>query len=277
MRQLFLALALLCAGAAHAQSMSSTLGPLPAPIKLAVQGGMRVENKFSAAGGLTGWILSAPGSNDFRVAFTPPGGEVLVAGIMRNGTGDDLTRQYIDRYAPKHDLDTYWSRLGAVRYIAQGAQGSAVKSVIYAFMDPNCIYCHLAWEAFQPYMKVGLQVRWVPTGIQGGDSPAQAAALLNAKDPSAAFDDHERTWDPQHGHPGIQPMSQIPPALKQALDTNSRLMVEMNIHGTPAFVYQDADGHARLLEGMPKLAQIPLMTGLPAQKHPEKNLQMFAQ
>lgn len=277
MKKFLLAISLCAAAAAHAQSMSSTIGVLPAPIRLAVQGGMRVENKFPAAGGLTGWILSTPGSNDYRVAFTPPGGDVLVAGIMRNGTGDDLTKQYIDRYAPKHDLDGYWARLGSLKTIPQGAQGAAVKSVIYAFMDPNCIFCHLAWEAFQPYMKVGLQVRWVPTGVQGGDSPAQAAALLSAKDPAAAFDDHERTWDPQHGKPGITPLDQIPVALKDALDTNSRLMVEMNIHGTPAFVYRDADGHVRLLEGMPKLSQIPTMTGLPVQKHTEKNLQLFAQ
>lgn len=275
MKRLLLALACCASVCASAQTMSSTIGALPAPIRLAVQGGMRVENRFQAAGGLTGWILSAPGSSEYRVAFTPPGGEVLVAGIMRSATGEDLTKLYIDRYAPKRDLDVYWQRLATLRTIAQGAQGSAVKSVIYGFMDPNCIYCHLAWEAFQPYMKSGLQVRWIPTGVQGGDSPAQAAALLAAKDPSAAFDAHERTWDPQHGKPGIAPLASIPPALKDALDANSRMMVEMNVRGTPAFVYQDASGHVRLLEGMPKLPQIPAMTGLPEQTLNEKNLDLF--
>lgn len=275
MKKLVLLLSMALSGLANAQNSTSLVGALPAPIQLAVQGGMRVENKFAAAGNLTGWILAVPGSSDYRVAFTPPTGDVVIAGVMRNAAGDDLTQQYIEEYAPKHNLDAYWPRLANARTINQGAQGNAVKSTVYAFFDPNCVYCHFVWEAFQPYMKAGLQVRWVTTGVLGGDSPAQAAALLSSKDPAAALDQHERTWNPRNGVAGVAPLATIPAAIKSALDANARLLNEMSIRGTPALVYRDTSGRVRVLEGMPKLNQLPSITGLPAIKNTDRNLDVY--
>ncbi|KWT98370.1 MULTISPECIES: thiol:disulfide interchange protein DsbG [unclassified Variovorax] len=270
-----LALAFGFVAAGHAQDATPTSpAAIPAPLQLAIQGGMKVENKFDAAGGLTGWILSQ-GVGKYLVAYTPPGGEVVLAGMLRNAKGEDLTKQYLDKYAPKPDYDKFWSRLESTQTINEGAQGSAAKSVIYAFMDPNCIYCHFAWKALQPYEKVGLQVRWVPVAILGGNSPGQAAALLTSKDPVAAFAEHQRTWDPKKNQVGITPLASIPMSAKKTLDANSSLMVELGVSGTPGIFYKDAKGKVQKVDGMPGLRDLPGITGLPEQAITDPELQRF--
>lgn len=262
------------AGAAHAQEAAPATAALPAPLQLAVQGGMKVESKFDAAGGLTGWVLSQ-GVGKYLVAYTPPNGEVVMAGMLRNAKGEDLTKQYLDKYAPKPDYQAFWSRLEKSTTIHQGAEGAAVKSVIYAFMDPNCIYCHYAQKALTYYEKAGLQVRWVPVAILGNDSPGKAAALLNAKDPAAAWAEYGRTWDPRAGKPGIAPMASIPLATKKVLDANVSLMTEMGLSGTPGILYKDAKGRVQKVEGMPSLGEISTITGLPEQTVTDPDLQRF--
>lgn len=266
------ALLLSTATAAIAQVPAST--KIPAPLQLAVQGGMKVENKFDAEGGLTGWVLSQ-GIGKYMIAYTPPSGEVLMAGMLRNAKGDDLSKIYMEKYAPTPDYSKYWSRLEKMDTINTGAQGSAVKSVIYAFMDPNCVYCHFAWKALTYYEAVGLQVRWIPVGILGGDSANKAAALLSAKNPSAAMVEHGETWSAKIAGSGVKPIASIPAGIKKSLDVNGSLMVELGMNGTPGILYKDAAGKVKKLEGMPNLNDLPGITGLPVQAIPDAELQRF--
>src|SRR5580698_3040556 len=90
-------------------------------------------------------------------------------------------------YAAEQPTHTYLpasavEQLQQTSVIVEGATGDKVKSTIYVFMDPNCIFCHYAWEAFQPYEAVGLQVRWIPLGFLKADSQGKAAALFDAAD-----------------------------------------------------------------------------------------------
>lgn len=74
--------------------------------------------------------------------------------------------------------------------MTQGAATS--KNVIYVFFDPNCVFCHFAWKALQPYVKAGLQVRWVPVGFLKPTSAQRAAAIREAKTPTQALDFNEQ-------------------------------------------------------------------------------------
>jgi hypothetical protein len=78
--------------------------------------------------------------------------------------------------------------------IVEGAAGKNVKSTIYVFMDPNCIFCHYAWKAFQPYEAAGLQVHWIPMGFLKPDSAGKAAALLQAQDGPALMHELETQY-----------------------------------------------------------------------------------
>jgi thiol:disulfide interchange protein DsbG len=232
---------------------------VPPALKLPLQAGFKIEKQFKAEGGLLGWILSQ-GANKNIVAFTSEDGTVAISGNMINSKGENLTDKYLEQYAPKPNYGKFLSRLENSAYIEEGATGSEVKAVFYVFNDPNCGYCRLAWKAFQPYEKVGLQVRWVPVAFLAPDSLNKAAGLLSALKPSDALKElHEG------GSAAFTGLSKVSPELRDKLVANKRLMDEMGFRGTPATIYKGRNGDLQAIDGMPKLAQIAAMAGLPEQ------------
>src|SRR5580698_4973822 len=101
------------------------------------------------------------------------------------------------------------AQLQQTSVIVEGATGDKVKSTIYVFMDPNCIFCHYAWEAFQPYEAVGLQVQWIPMGFLKPDSSGKAAALLDARDGAALLRENEVKFSEANESGGIKPSNPI--------------------------------------------------------------------
>jgi len=259
-----LAAGFLLAAGAHAQAADAPAAPtaaavqkIPASLQLAIQGGLKVERSFSAAGGMTGWVLSeGPGRN--MVVYTSADGEVAIAGNMVDSKGQNLTAKYLDQYGPKIDYSKFWTKLEQSAFVAEGAQGKDVKNVIYVFKDANCGYCHLMWKAVQPYEKAGLQVRWIPVAFLAKDSTNKAAALLNAKDPAAAIATLHAEW----GKTSSFAATPVTPEMKAKLDANGRLMAEMGFRGTPATLYKDKNGKVLSADGMPKPAMLNAITGI---------------
>ncbi len=272
MKKTLFALAVaLAASAASAQTTApkEAVLQLPAPVQIAVQGGLKVEKKFEAEGGLTGWILSqGPGKN--IVVFTSADGQVAISGTMLNAKGENLTRQYLEQYGPKIDYEKAWPKLEKSAWVAEGAKGDAAKSVVYAFLDPNCTYCHLAWKAFQPYMKAGLQVRWIPVAFLRPDSVNKAGELLDAKDADAVMDAQQAAF----GKTGKVAAAPSAPT-RSKVEANGKLMSELGFGGTPAILYKDASGKVKVVDGMPRLSQLPGITGLPEQQVTDPELARF--
>jgi thiol:disulfide interchange protein DsbG len=148
------------------------------------------------------------------------------------------------------------------------------KRVLYVFFDANCWYCHLTWKALRPYERAGLQVRWVPVAYQKDSSTTKAAAIMQAKDRGAAFRENESKYLPESYDGGIAPAK---PTKKVArlLDDNFFLMDRFGLSGTPGLVWKDRDGKVQTLLGMPRLSQLPEITGLPEQKIDDPELQDF--
>lgn len=239
---------------------------LPAPLQTAVAGGMKVEKSFPAAGGLTGWILSQ-GVGQNMIVFTPPGGEVAIAGNMLDAKGQNLTKQYLEQHAPKPDYDKMWGELEKSTWVAEGAKDA--KSVIYVFKDPNCGFCHLAWKALQPYEKAGLQIRWVPVAFLSADSYDKAGALLTAKNPEEAISALHEKWGTKTAVP------QANKDVRAKLDANNRLMNSWGFRGTPATLYKDKAGKVKAVSGMFQLSELPAITGLPEQAQNDPALAKF--
>ncbi len=241
---------------------------IPAPLQMAVMGGMKVEKSFSAAGGLTGWILSQGVGNNM-VVYTSANGEVAIAGNMLDAKGQNLSKQYLEQYAPKPDYDKMWGQLEKSTYLIEGPSNKDAKATIYVFKDPNCGYCHLAWKALQAYEKVGLQVRWVPVAFLAADSYDKAASLMSAKDSTAAIREMHQAWGTK---------LTVPAATKEQrvqLDANNKLMNEWGFRGTPATLYKDKSGKVRAAPGMFQLADLPSITGLPEQPQTDPALAKF--
>jgi thiol:disulfide interchange protein DsbG len=148
------------------------------------------------------------------------------------------------------------------------------KRILYVFFDANCWYCHLTWKALQAYEKAGLQVRWVPVAYQKESSTTKAAAIMLAKDRVAAMRENEVGYRAESYDGGIAPVK-ASKALAGQLDANFELMDRFGVSGTPGLVWKDEKGRVRVRTGMPRLSQLPAITGLPAQKNDDPELTEF--
>jgi thiol:disulfide interchange protein DsbG len=254
-------------GAAYAQA-AKIPATLPGPIAAAVTGGLKVENTFKAPGGMDGWILSQ-GVGQNMVVYTSADGSVAIAGNMLDVKGANLTKEHLVKFGPKTDYAQLWGELEKSTFISEGAAGKDRKSTVYVFEDANCSFCHLAWKALKPYLKVGLEVRWVPVAFLSKTSFDKAAATLSAKDPSAAFSLRQESYGSSETAPDASP------AMRTKIDANNKLMQGWGFRGTPAIIYKDANGTVLAAAGMPSLSRLPAITGLPAQPNTDPALERF--
>ena len=245
---------------ASLQATQTTAISSPAVLKVILAGGFRVVRHFPAASSLTGWVVQSS-SGQYTVLFSTPDGKTLIAGALISSLGQNLAKQYYERYVPRPDLRNLWKSFHKASVVVEGAEHP--KSVIYVIMDPNCIYCHMLWIALQPYEAEGLQVRWVPVGFLHQDSPGKAAAVL--KGGVAALEREQQGFNVQTESGGIRP-AQITPGLKKELVANEKLMHDAQVEGTPGIFYKDKAGQVLRKDGMPLMSELPAITGLPARK-----------
>jgi thiol:disulfide interchange protein DsbG len=171
------------------------------------------------------------------------------------------------------DFPSLFTALEKTDAVVEGAKDP--KRVLYVFWDANCWYCHLTWKALQPYEKAGLQVRWVPVAYQKDNSAALAAAVMGARDRVAALRENETRYRAKSYDGGIKAAVQVPADLAIELEENLTLMGRFGMSGTPALVWKDEKGTVRTNLGLPRLSQLPAITGLPEQKVDDPELVKF--
>lgn len=243
-----------------ATAFAAQQSPPPA-LERAVAAGVKVVKQFPAASGLTGWVLSQGARHS--LVYTTADGKTLVAGALIDERGQNLSAQHEDMYIPKPDFTAAFAELEKSAFIAEGSMKNP-KSVIYVFVDPNCPYCHLMWRAVQPYEAAGLQVRWIPVATLGPTSMPKAIEVLAAPDKTAAF----RRMEQNHGKPwkpAAASTEQSQPVVAAAIRRNGELMDSFGIAGTPGVVWRDKQGKVQVKSGMPRLSELPSITGLPEQ------------
>lgn len=245
--------------------------PIPPVLNGAVSAGVKIVKQFPAASGLTGWVLSQGGKHS--IVYTTADKKTLIAGILVDERGQNLSALHEAAQVPQPDLGAAFLKLEKSAYVAEGSLRNP-KSVIYAFVDANCPYCNYLWQAVQPYEAAGLQVRWIPVATLGPTSMPKAIAVLAASDKLAAF----RRMEENHGKPwtapaGMNEASQ--PAVAAAIRANGEAMETFGIGGTPGIVWRDKQGKVQVRSGMPRLSELPSMTGLPAQRNTNPALEKF--
>jgi len=177
------------------------------------------------------------------------------------------------QYASNPERGAQFLELEKAEVVVEGAKEA--QSVLYVFFDPNCFYCHLTWKALQPYEKVGLQVRWVPVAYQKPSSVGRAAAIMEAHDRAAALRENEVNYDRAHFDGGIKPMDKPQAPITTQLQANTQLMRKFGVPATPVLVWKDSNGNVQLKPGVPRLSQLPGITGLPEQKVDDPELADF--
>lgn len=149
------------------------------------------------------------------------------------------------------------------------------KRVLYVFFDANCFYCHLTWKAVQPYEAAGLQVRWIPVAYQQPSSVGRAAAIMRAPDRVAALRLNETRYDASKYDGGIAPTAEASKTLVAQLEANTALMRAFGAPGTPLVVWKAPNGTVRYKIGVPRLSELPAITGLPQQRVDDPELAEF--
>ncbi|OZI30092.1 thiol:disulfide interchange protein DsbG [Bordetella genomosp. 10] len=236
----------------------------PAVLKTIEKEGITiVGNVLPAPKGMTGWA-GYQGTQPLAF-YVAPDGQVIV-GTVFNAKGEDMTRGPLQSAVSDAMSRGIWGQLEKSRWIADGK--ATAPRVVYVFTDANCPYCNLFWNAARPWVDSGkVQLRHVMVGIITPTSQAKAAALLASADPAQALFQHEKdnTEARKAARPagmkplesGVKPLVDIPPAIKQSLNANLELMMNMGIRGTPGVVWRDEKGNVRVHPGVPQdLAEI---------------------
>lgn len=236
--------------AAHAQAASSPAASAAKARPAVLQGiekqGFQVLGEFDAPAGLRGFAGVVSEQQPATAYVTADGSHVLF-GTLFNEKGEDVGAAALDRLVAKPMSDTIWRKLDASSWVRDGRADAP--RVIYTFSDANCPYCHHFWEAARPWVDSGkVQLRHVMVGVIREDSPAKAAAILGAPNPSAVFLENEHSFSKG----GIKPAASISPALANKLDANQRLMLELGFQGTPGILFRDAQGVVQRVSGMPQ-------------------------
>jgi thiol:disulfide interchange protein DsbG len=247
--------------AAYPKVLQKVLGP-----------SAKVVKQFPAVSGLTGWVLEAQGQHS--LVYTTADNKTLISGELISEEGIALSRVYTDQHVPKPDYAALYDELARSAYVAEGELNNP-KFVTYAIVDPNCTFCHLLWRAFQPYEKIGLQVRWVLVSTLGPTSMPKAIGVLNDPDQRAALLLMEQSMNKPFTATALN-SEQGNPKIAAMVKANGVLLQRFGLNGTPGTVWKDKQGKVMVKNGMMNLPEIAAMSGLPLQPNNDPDLARFA-
>lgn len=232
MRKLLSAIALSTIGlAAHAATATTPgqpyKGELPAVLQFAKGSGLEIYNKFPAQGGLDGWVVKDQGSGKQVVIYTSADGNVMLAGMMLDKSGKNLTAEYTEQFVAPPDYSAALADFNKAASVMIGK--SSAKAELTVAFDPNCGFCKVLHRLLEPAVNAGeVKVRYVPVAILGADSDRKSAALLESKDVMGDVSTLATG--------GKAPLSTKPELLAKVQE-NTQLMRKHGFNGTPAVLY----------------------------------------
>ncbi len=254
-----LCISILAAAVATVASVGSA-EELPPALQALQKQGVTIVGTFPSRTGLKAYAAMAGGRA--AALYIAPGGAVIVGNAL-DSHGQDLDEAALDAAVRKPLRETAWKQLESSHWVADGKP--TAPRIVYVFTDPNCPYCAKLWSDARPWVDSGrVQLRHILVGILTPTSAGKAAALLTAKDPSAAFAAYEGQHAPATakaiaggnrpralGDDGLKPLASIPADIAAQLDANTKLMVDFGIQATPGVVWRDAKGSIQKRTGAP--------------------------
>lgn len=215
--------------------------------------GLTIVEEFDAGSELRAFAAVA-GDQPMAVYLTSDGKAIV--GTRLDASGHPVDAATLQELVAKPMSEKTWAQLENATWVLDGKADAP--RVVYTFSDANCPYCHRFWEAARPWVDSGkVQLRHLFVGVIKADSPAKAAAILEADDPSAALLENERNF----ARGGIKPASSISSKSQRILDENQQLMHATGFRGTPGIVVRESDGLIRKFNGMPQPGQMPEVMG----------------
>jgi thiol:disulfide interchange protein DsbG len=152
----------------------------------------------------------------------------------------------------------------SVAAIAAEAKGFTVGSAmsvrtVYVFFDSQCPHCAQLWQTAKP-LKSQTKFVWIPIRLLNDTSEGQGAAILAAKDPAIAMDEHEASMAAKTG--GISAMGDLG-AQRAIVKKNTELFNRFGFASVPSIVGTQAQTGAMVVhEGALPTAELAKMLGL---------------
>jgi thiol:disulfide interchange protein DsbG len=132
---------------------------------------------------------------------------------------------------------------------------------VYVFFDAQCPHCSALWYAAKP-LKSQAKFVWIPVRLLNDTSAAQGAAILAAKDPIAAMDEHESSMMDHKG--GIKGGGDAA-AQQAAIKKNTDLFTRYAFGSVPTLVTKNAQTGAVVThEGALQTPDLAAFLGVPA-------------
>lgn len=227
MKRLFLAAAMagVLSACSDTDPVVSDAGSADEPILEALENqGITIHSPMAVPGGLDAFAGSV-GPQPVAVYLLPDPDYALI-GTLVDSEGRPVAEEELRRLV-SGPLDAQtWEALESARWVGDG--NADAERIIYAFTDANCPFCNEMWHSSRPWVEAGkVQIRHLMVGIIRADSPAKAAAILEADAPQAALAYNEAN----HERGGIDPLATIAPQTSAQLEANLRLMSDLGFGG----------------------------------------------
>ncbi|WP_343666006.1 thiol:disulfide interchange protein DsbG [Enterobacter sp.] len=218
------------------------------------QQNIKIIKKLDAPGGAPAWLGQY---QDMGVTlFLTPDGKHVISGYLYDEKGKNLSEGYFQKeiYAPMGR--EMWKNLNAAHPLKEGADNAPRK--VFVFADPFCPYCKQFWSEAQPWVKAGkVQLNTLLVAFLNPYSGRNAAAILNAKDPVAAWREYELSG----GKKLPKPEGEASRETVEILQKHQALMDSLGANATPAIYYLNAENELQQVVGMPDAQQLEAMFG----------------
>ena len=218
---------------------------------------LKVLKEFPAPGGLQGWVIKEGREGKEVIIYTSADGKILIAGMLMDARGDNLTAKFGDQYLSKPDHTPAFNAFQkeATPVIVGDAKAPAE---ITALIDVNCGYCKVLHRLLQPAIAAGeLRVRYIPVGILGPTSLDKASALMQSKDPLAFMNAAATTGAPE---------ASSSKEFAAKVQANTELMKKYGFNGTPAVFYKAKQGDTLVVStGLPSMLSMFSQLGISGQ------------
>lgn len=144
----------------------------------------------------------------------------------------------------------------ALREVPWFQVGVKEAPALYMVVDPQCPFCHAAWQRLQPYVygkKLQLRIIMI-AGLKG--SMPQALSILSRQNPGEAWLTGEGSVDNFTVAPPPQPDSQEYQIAQKYLDMNAGFVRTFGITSTPTLMYLGKDERLYSSIGLPEDADV---------------------
>lgn len=210
-------------------------------------GAVKVLKTFKAPGGLLGVaITEGPGHNG--IVYMTPDGQYVIRGEILQADGTNVTQAEAAQYLPQPpSAAENFAALDKTHTYLWGK--ASAKKELWIVFDPNCIYCHKTYEDLKGFVQKGeVKVHIIQVGFLKPSSLGKAAAILAAKDPSAALDTDETKFDAANEEGGIKEDMSDAKAV-DLVKQNNAWMQSQEIGGTPYLLFKDTEGTVQAIGG----------------------------